>query len=149
MTFSRIFKELNRAEIDKVISNLYGSATQITECNLLEGGLFNTTYLLKTDTDRTGIVLRVAPVNQHLLFDFEKSMMAAEPLFFKMLESKNIPTSQVIYYDNSFNIIEREYIVFQIYSQCSDERHVCAERCKIIAQSTNRQNCFIDTRHKK
>ena len=35
MTSSRIFKELNRAEIDQVISNLYGSDTRITGCSLL------------------------------------------------------------------------------------------------------------------
>jgi len=88
MTSSRIFKELNSAEIDKVISNLYGSDTRITGCSLLKGGLFNTTYHVKTDSDRFGIVLRAAPINQHLLFDFEKSMMSAEPLFFKMLQEK-------------------------------------------------------------
>jgi len=113
MTSSRIFKELNSAEIDQVISNLYGSDTKITSCSLLKGGLFNTTYLVKTDSDRFGIVLRAAPINQHLLFDFEKSMMAAEPLFFKMLQDKNIPTSKVIHYDNSFNLIDREYIIFE------------------------------------
>lgn len=113
MTFSRIFKELNRTEINKVISNLYGSDTKITSCCLLKGGLFNTTYHVKTDLDGNGIVLRVAPINQYLLFDFEKSMMAAEPLFFKMLQDKNIPTSKVIHYDNSFNVIDREYIIFE------------------------------------
>ncbi len=39
--------------------------------------------------------------------------MAAEPLFFKMLQDKNIPTSKVIHYDNSFNVIDREYIIFE------------------------------------
>ncbi len=113
MTTSRIFKELNSAEIDKVTSNLYGSDTIITDCSLLKGGLFNTTYLVKTDSDSNGIVLRVAPINQHLLFDFEKSMMAAEPLFCKLLQDKNIPTSKVIHYDNTFNVIDREYIIFK------------------------------------
>jgi aminoglycoside phosphotransferase (APT) family kinase protein len=113
MATSRIFKELNSAEIDKVISNLYGSDTTIIDCGLMEGGVFNTTYLVKTDSDSNGIVLRVAPINQHLLFDFEKSMMAAEPLFYEMLQDKNIPTSEVIHYDNSYNVIDREYIIFK------------------------------------
>lgn len=113
MTPSRIFKELNSAEIAKVMSNLYGSDTAIIDCRLMEGGVFNTTYLVKTDSDRNGIVLRVAPVNQHLLFEFEQSMMAAEPLFYKMLQDKNIPTSEVIHYDNSHDVIDREYIIFK------------------------------------
>lgn len=116
MTTSRIFKELNSAEIAKVISNLYGSDSIITDCSLLKGGLFNTTYRVKTNSDNNGIVLRVAPINQHLLFDFEKSMMAAEPLFYEMLQDKNIPTSAVIHHDNSFNVIDREYIVFKYIS---------------------------------
>ena len=113
MSTSRIFKELIFAEIDKVMSNLYGSDTIITNYRLMKGGLFNTTFFVKTDSDSNGNVLRVAPINQHLLFDFEKSMMSAEPLFFKMMREKNIPTSKVIIYDNSFNIIDREYIIFE------------------------------------
>jgi aminoglycoside phosphotransferase (APT) family kinase protein len=113
MATSKIFKELNSAEIGKVISNLYGSNSKITDCRLLKGGVFNTTYLVKTGSDNNGIVLRVAPINQDLLFDFEKSMMSAEPLFYKMLHEENIPTSEVVYYDNTFNIIDREYIIFK------------------------------------
>lgn len=113
MTTSRIFKELTRAEIENVIANLYGSDARITDCTLMKGGLFNTTYHVKTEADSNGVVLRVAPVNQHLLFDFEKSMMAAEPIFFKLLEDKKIPTSAVIHYDNSLNMIDREYILFR------------------------------------
>ena len=113
MVTSRLFKALNKAEIDKVISNLFGSESTITACSLMKGGVFNTTYLVKTDSESNGIVLRVAPVNQHLLFDFEKSMMAAEPLFYEMLGEANIPTSEVIHYDNSFGVIDREYIIFK------------------------------------
>ena len=113
MTISKIFKELKRVEIDQVIAKLYGSDTRITSCKLMKGGLFNTTYLVKTEADSNAVVLRVAPVNQHLLFDFEKSMMSAEPIFFKLLADKQIPTSAVIYYDNSLSVIDREYILFR------------------------------------
>ena len=112
MATSKIFKELTPAEIGRVIANLYGSDTKILDCRLMKGGLFNTTYWVKTDCDRNGIVLRVAPINRHLLLDFEKSMMAAEPLFYEMLRAKNIPTSEIIDYDNSFRVIDREYIIF-------------------------------------
>jgi aminoglycoside phosphotransferase (APT) family kinase protein len=113
MTTLKLFKELSQAEIETVIANLYGSAARMTECRLLEGGLFNTTYHIQTEADRNGLVLRVAPVNQHLLFDFEKSMMSAEPIFFQMLAKQKIPTSEVVFYDNSFGVIEREYILFR------------------------------------
>jgi len=109
----KLFKELSQAEIEAIIANLYGRSARITECKLLKGGLFNTTYHIKTERDCNGVVLRVAPVNQQLLFDFEKSMMSAEPIFFKMLADKKIPTSEVVHYDNSFSVIEREYILFR------------------------------------
>ncbi len=113
MATSRIFKELSSAEIKKVIANAFGSDTKIIDCSLMKGGVFNTTYLVKTEVDSNGIVLRVAPINRHLLFDFENSMMAAEPLFYKTLKENNIPTSEVIHYDNSYNVIDREYIIFK------------------------------------
>ena len=113
MTTLKLFKELSRAEIEAVIANLYGNAARISECRLMEGGLFNTTYHIKTEADRNGLVLRVAPINQQLLFDFEKSMMSAEPIFFDMLAEQKIPTSEVVHYDSSFGVIEREYILFR------------------------------------
>ena len=109
----RLFKELSRGEVDRVIADLYGSGAVIRDCRLLKGGVFNTTYLVKTDADRNGIVLRVAPVNRHLLFDFERSMMSAEPLLYQMLGDKKIPTSTVVHYDHSLRVIEREYIIFK------------------------------------
>jgi fructosamine-3-kinase len=113
MANSKLFKDLHQTEISKVIINLYGSATKIEDCILMKGGVFNTTYWVKTNSDVNGIVLRVAPINQHLLFDFEKSMMSAEPLFYELLQKKNIPSSEVIQYDNSFKVIDREYIIFK------------------------------------
>ena len=47
----KLFKELNNAEINRVVTNLYGSDTTIIDCILLKGGVFNTTYHVKTDTD--------------------------------------------------------------------------------------------------
>ena len=113
MPISKIFKELSAEEIDKVIQNLYGTGSKILDCRIMKGGLFNTTYFVKTDSARDGIVLRVAPINKHLLLDFEKTMMSAEPLFYKMLNKKNIPSSEVVYYDNSARVIDREYIIFK------------------------------------
>jgi fructosamine-3-kinase len=109
----KIFKELTKVELNKVISNLYGKKSFITTCKLLSGGKFNTTYKINTNEEPDGIILRVAPINQALLFDFERTMMAAEPLFYQLLQAHNIPTSEVIYFDDSLSIINREYIVFK------------------------------------
>jgi aminoglycoside phosphotransferase (APT) family kinase protein len=113
MAVSRIFKELSRVEIERVVAKLYGGSAAIRECRLMKGGLFNTTYHIRTAADDQGVVLRVAPVNPQLLFDFEKRMMSAEPMFFKLLQARDIPTSEVVLYDDSSTVIEREYIVFR------------------------------------
>jgi aminoglycoside phosphotransferase (APT) family kinase protein len=113
MTPSKIFKELTQTEISQVVNDLCGNHTKILDCVLLKGGVFNTSYLVKTNRDRNGMVLRVAPVNRHLLYDFEKSMMSAEPLFYQLLQAKGIPTSEVMHYDNTYEVIDREYIIFK------------------------------------
>jgi aminoglycoside phosphotransferase (APT) family kinase protein len=113
MASSKIYKELTREEIIKVVSDLFGNDIRIVDCSLLKGGVFNTTYLVKTNSDRNGIVLRVAPINRHLLYDFEKSMMAAEPLFYQLLHEKGIPSPKVFHYDNTYRVIDREYIIFK------------------------------------
>jgi len=123
MASSKVFKELTTTEIIAVVTDLFGSKTKILDYQLLKGGVFNTTYWVKTNNARNGIVLRVAPINRHLLFDFEKSMMAAEPLFYQMLQAKGIPTSEVIHYDNTGRVIDREYIIFK-YIQSIPLNHV-------------------------
>lgn len=108
---SLIYKEITQAEMQKIAADLYGSRTKIEEARLLKGGLYNTTYFVKTNQDDVGIVLRVGPVNKHLLFDFEKDMMAAEPFFHKMLADNGIPTSHILRYAPAGEVIDREYIV--------------------------------------
>ena len=63
---SQIYKELTKNEIEKIAVDLYGNDSEITECRLLKGGLFNTTYYLTTNADKAGIVLRTAPVKKDL-----------------------------------------------------------------------------------
>lgn len=111
MSKSKIYKELNENEIKKIVFDLYGNKEGITNYKILKGGLFNTTYFVKTKNDDNGIVIRVSPVNQHLLFEFEKSMMSAEPYFHKLLEDNGIPTSKILKYVPFGDIIDREYII--------------------------------------
>ena len=111
MSKSKIYKEITYAELNKIVMDLYGTNTTIIHHNVLKGGLFNTTYFIKTNKDENGIVVRVAPVNQHLLFEFEKDMMFAEPLFHKLLQDNNIPTTNILKNVPQGKVIEREYII--------------------------------------
>ena len=108
---SRIYQEISSAEIAKIACDLFGNNVKVEKTSLLKGGLFNTTYYVKTTQDETGLVLRVAPINKHLLFSFEKDMMSAEPLFHRLLSENQIPTSNIIKYARAMRVIEREYIV--------------------------------------
>jgi aminoglycoside phosphotransferase (APT) family kinase protein len=111
MTRSKIYKELKEEELNKIVTDLFGAKTKISRYNILKGGLFNTTYFIKTNMDKNGVVLRVSPVNQHLLFEFEKDMMSAEPLFHKLLQEHDIPTSTILKHVSKGEVIEREYIL--------------------------------------
>lgn len=113
MSKSKIYKELLKQDIEKIIVDLYGSGSKLLSSRILKGGLFNTTYLLHTNQENSGLVLRVGPVNKHLLFDFEKNMMSAEPIFHKLLHDNDIPTSNVLKYSPKDSVIERDYIVIE------------------------------------
>jgi hypothetical protein len=61
---SSLFRELTAAELCAVIASSLDTA--VVESRLLSGGLFNTTYFVKTATEGD-VVLRVGPINRHLL----------------------------------------------------------------------------------
>lgn len=113
MSASRIHQDLSFDEIARVITHIYGINAKVYATKLLKGGLFNTTYLVKTNADEAGIILRAAPTNQAVLLDFEKSMMSAEPWFYKRLHEADVPAPVVLHHDNSRKIIPREYILFR------------------------------------
>lgn len=111
MIKSKIYKELNEKEIRDVCIDLYGFDTIIDNFKLLKGGMFNTTYLINTTKAIKPIVVRVAPINKHLLFNFEKDMMSAEPMLHDMLHVNDIPTAKIIKHVIKGKVITREYIV--------------------------------------
>jgi len=75
----------------------------------LKGGMYNTTYFVKTDNG--DIVVRVGPVNTHLLFPHGKDSMATEPLFHTMLKDNGIPTSVILKYSPAGTVLDRPYII--------------------------------------
>ncbi|MDR2047546.1 MAG: aminoglycoside phosphotransferase family protein [Clostridiales bacterium] len=107
----KLYKEIRADKLEKIAKDLYGNSTVIIKSELLKGGLFNTTYYVKTNGDKYGIVIRLAPVNKRLLFEFEKDMMSAEPIFHQMLHDNNIKTSKILKYSPLGEVIDREYIV--------------------------------------
>jgi aminoglycoside phosphotransferase (APT) family kinase protein len=108
---TKLYKELTPAEIQKTVCDLFGSHTNVTEYRVISGGNFNTTYYVKTDQEKNGLVLRAAPPDKSFLFDFHKDMMSAEPMFYKYLEEKGIPTIRLLKYAPEKTVIEREYMI--------------------------------------
>lgn len=113
MIGSRIYKDLTTSELNKINTGLFGSSAKINESRLLRGGMFNTTYYVESSGYDVPLVLRVAPVNKHLLFDFEKDMMSAEPMLHNLLKTNNIPTTEIVAYSEEEAIIDREFIVIE------------------------------------
>ncbi|BBH24181.1 hypothetical protein Back11_55260 [Paenibacillus baekrokdamisoli] len=108
---SRIYKTINIREIEQIVKSAFDTDTTIDSWRELSGGLFNTTYFIKTLRPTKSLVLRIAPIRQELLFDFEKVMMGIEPGLYKLFNDHNIPAPKVILYDETHRILPRNYII--------------------------------------
>lgn len=102
---------------------------------LLTGGLFNTTYLVDT-ADQGRTVLRVGPVNRHLLMPFEHRLMEAETQVYALCEQAGIPVSQVLALDTSKSLIDRDYMLVryipskpmnEVTLQSADKARICED----------------------
>lgn len=76
---------------------------------LLTGGMFNTTYLVETEGCGK-VVLRLGPVNRHLLMPFEHRLMEAEAYVYALCAARGIPASKVLAMDVSKERIDRDFM---------------------------------------
>jgi fructosamine-3-kinase len=107
---SKLYRELSIEELNKIVNYHFGETNQY-RAKLLTGGLFNTTYHISFINSTKEIVLRVGPVNTHLLLPFENNLMRAEEYVYQLLREKNIPCSQVLVCDTSKSLINRDYMI--------------------------------------
>ena len=105
---SHLYQELTQSEQEKVIAAAL--STTILRSRLLTGGLFNTTYLVET-ADFGKVVLRVGPINTHLLLPFERNLMEAECHIYDLFKKEGIPASEVLAQDCSKTVISRDYMI--------------------------------------
>lgn len=82
---------------------------EMTAAQILSGGLFNTTYRL--ETKHRNVILRLGPVNRHLLLPYERNLMAAEGDILNLLKSRGIPTSEILALDCSRTLFDRDVMV--------------------------------------
>ena len=89
---SRLFRELTRGELAAAVRRHFG-AVDFT-ARLMDGGLFNTTYLLSLSDGRR-YVLRSGPVNRQLLLPFELRLFLSETAVYRLCHERGIPVPVV------------------------------------------------------
>ena len=109
---SKIYKELSEEELNKIIENYVGNEIEF-EANLISGGLFNTTYHIKINKSKKEWILRVGPVNKHLILPFEENLMKSEAYVYELCNQHNIPCSKVLICDVDNKIINRDYMLVE------------------------------------
>lgn len=108
-SLSRLYQELTPTELEEASRRYLGEG--LLEARLLSGGLFNTTYRLTT-TNRDAI-LRLGPVNRHLLLPYEHHLMEAEAGILELLHRHGIPTSRMIALDVRREFLDRDVMVVE------------------------------------
>lgn len=107
---SSLYQEISQETIGAIIQKHFGDR-ELHEAKLLEGGLFNTTYRVSFGQPARKVVLRLGPVNRHLLMAFEQHLMEAEQYVYRLCEAQGIPCSKVLACDTSKSLIDRDYMI--------------------------------------
>lgn len=109
-TQSSLYRELTGEELDRICMAHLGPG-EMEPPRLLEGGYFNTTYLLTQKEPARRLVLRAGPVNTHLLLPFEHRLMQSEQEVYRLFHEHGIPTSHVVACDTSRRLLDRDYML--------------------------------------
>lgn len=104
---SSLYLELTQKELSELVSEALH--TEMYSSRLLTGGLFNTTYLLET-LKYGHVVLRVGPVNRHLLMPFEHRLMEAEEQVYTLCAQYGVPASVILAVDTSKRLLDRDFM---------------------------------------
>lgn len=109
---SNLFQEISTEIIRDIFVNTLQEEI-IWETALLDGGLFNTTYIVEYSSSHKKAVLRLGPVNRHLLMGFEENLMNAEVYTYSICQTIGIPCSKVLACDTSKKIIDRDFMIVE------------------------------------
>lgn len=105
-----LFKEISKQEIEYLFKESLGE-TYIAAYRLLNGGLFNTTYYVEYGQARERAVLRLGPVNRHLLMGHEENLMSAEVYMCEKCCEQGIACSEILVCDTSKQLIDRDFMI--------------------------------------
>ncbi|MFQ3548181.1 MAG: aminoglycoside phosphotransferase family protein [Armatimonadota bacterium] len=105
-------ENLDRTVLMNIISKKFDIPMRQVVLDRVSTGKFNTTYFVKGYSEP--LVLRVAPPDNAGFVFYEKKMMAQEPQIHKLvLENTSVPVPKIYLYDDSRELIDRDYIIMQ------------------------------------
>lgn len=137
---SALFRAEQEESLRQAASAYLGE--ELLSAQLLSGGLFNTTYRLETKKRR--VILRLGPVNRHLLLPYERNLMAAEGDILQLLKSRGIPTSDILTLDLSREIFDRDVMVVDcLDAVCLSTVEVDKETEHRLCRETGRYTAMI------
>lgn len=104
---SLLYQELTQDELTAIVQRNF--STDRFAAKLLDGGMFNTTY--RIDVGGSSFVLRMGPVNRHLLLPFERNLMIGEAEFYRRCREVGLPVSEIVALDTRRDITDRDYMI--------------------------------------
>lgn len=107
---NRLFQEASPGQLRQIFAEALDEP-HIHQARLLDGGLFNTTYHVTYGKAREEAVLRLGPVNRHLLMGHEENLTRAEVHICALCEQHGIPSSHVLAWDCSRRIVDRDFMI--------------------------------------
>lgn len=109
---SNLFQEVSTETIRTIFEHEM-KESKIWETRLLDGGMFNTTYYVEYGPAHKKAVLRLGPVNRHLVAGFEENLMNAEVYTYSVCRKIGIPCSRVLGCDTSKEVIDRDFMIVE------------------------------------
>lgn len=112
---SPLVEPVSEADLVAILRVSLDIGIELVQHRQLTGGLFNTSYYIETQHPNHEIILRIAPSEQkhNTLFDYEKTMMTAEPAIYKLMREQGVPVPDVLAIDATGRVIPRHVILLR------------------------------------
>ena len=112
---SPLIEPVTEPDLSAILRATLDPGIELVQHRQLTGGLFNTSYYVVTRHPRHEIILRIAPSEQKhaTLFDYEKTMMAAEPAIYDLMRGAGVPVPDVLAVDATGYVIGRQAILLR------------------------------------
>ncbi|MBK1809982.1 aminoglycoside phosphotransferase family protein [Clostridium sp. YIM B02505] len=105
---SKTKSTLTKEKIVQLVKLNFGEGIEIGEIKELEGGMFNSAYLI--GFNNKDVVLKVSSSPEAKLLSYEKDLMRTEVEVYKLIEEQTkVPTPKVLSYDFSKSEIDSDY----------------------------------------